>query len=170
MSDVNETLQDLMERRLYELGRRRGRGESISLREAWQRLPEDENGARRPTYEVFRRIRQAGHSNITDETADALATMLDVPVGDVLVAAGQRPRLGRFELPRRADRLTQGERDVVMGVVDAILTAGERAEAPAERPRHLEAARRGTPRLRELRQQQDEAGQAPDPEGPEGGA
>ncbi|UUW88426.1 helix-turn-helix domain-containing protein [Pimelobacter simplex] len=32
------------------------------------------------------------------------------------------------------------------------------------------AARKGSPRLRELRRQQDEAGQAPDPEGPEGGA
>lgn len=126
MSDVNETLQDLMERRLKELGKRRGRGESISLREAWQRLPVDENGDRRPTYETFRRIRQAGHSNISDETADALATMLDVPVDDVLVAAGQRRRLGRFELPRRADRLTKSERDAVIGIIDAILEAGSR--------------------------------------------
>lgn len=128
MSDVNETLQDLLERRLKELGQRRGRGESLSLREAWQRIPEDEHGVRRPTYEVFRRIRQTGHSNISDETADALATMLDIPVDQVLEAAGQRKRLGRFELPRRADRLDDGERKVVLGVVDAILDAAERSQ------------------------------------------
>lgn len=38
------------------------------------------------------------------------------------------------------------------------------------RGRLQEAARRGTPRLRSVKQQQDEAGEAPDPEGPEGGA
>ena len=62
MSDVNaETLQDLMERRLKELGQRRGRGEQISLHEAYDRLVE--SGAKDvPTYEVFRRIRQ-GHTS-----------------------------------------------------------------------------------------------------------
>lgn len=126
MSDMTETLQDLLERRLRELGQRRGRGESLSLREAWQRLPEDEAGQRRPTYEVFRRIRQTGHTNITDETADALATMLGVNVNEVLEAAGQRKRLGPFELPRSADRLDESERQAVLGVVDAILRAGTR--------------------------------------------
>lgn len=133
MSDVNETLQELLERRLRELGQRRGRGESLSLREAWQRIPEDEHGNRRPTYEVFRRIRQTGHSSISDATADALATMLGVPVNQVLEAAGQRQRRGPFELPRRADRLSDGERQVVLDVVDAILTAGTRQPAaPAD--------------------------------------
>lgn len=126
---MTETLQDLLERRLRELGQRRGRGESLSLREAWQRLPEDEQGNRRPTYEVFRRIRQTGHTNITDETADALATMLAVDVNLVLAAAGQRHRLGPFELPRRADRLDDAERQAVLGVVDAILRAGKRDDS-----------------------------------------
>lgn len=62
-----------------------------------------------PTYEVFRRIRN-GHTRITDATAAALATMLDVPANDVYVAAGVRPRLGRFELPTRADSLDAGQR------------------------------------------------------------
>lgn len=164
MSDVNETLQQLLERRLREMGKRRGRGESISLREAWQRLPEDEHGQRRPTYEVFRRIRQTGHSNITDETADALATMLDVPVDQVLRSAGQRPRLGRFELPRRADRLTGSERTVVLSVVDAILEAGARGEVQSADVLPA-AARKGTPNLRRVRNDDP----PPDPEGPEGG-
>jgi predicted DNA-binding protein len=127
LSDVTETLQDLLERRLRELGQRRGRGESISLREAWQRLPEDAEGRRTPTYETFRRIRQGGHTNISDETAAALATMLDVPAEHVYAAARIPPRLGPFELPSRAEALNPGERAAVLGVVDAILGAKSKA-------------------------------------------
>ena len=125
MSDVNETLQQLVERRLQELGRRRGRGEKLSLREVWQTLPTDDQGKRPISYELVRRVQVEGHTNISDRAADAIATMFDVAVSDVMVAAGQRPRLGRFELPRRADRLTDQERDVVRGVVDAILDAAD---------------------------------------------
>lgn len=125
MAAVNETLQQLVERRLREIGQRRGRGENISLREAWLRLPEDANGARAVSYETVRRIRENGHSKIGDTTADALATMFDLDVDEVLQAAGQRPRLGRFELPRKADRLTEDERAAVLGVVDAILAAAD---------------------------------------------
>lgn len=125
MNDVNETLQELVERRLREMGQRRGRGENLSLREAWLRLPEQANGSRAVSYETVRRIRELGHNKIGDTTADALATMLEVSVDEVLQAAGQRPRLGRFEMPRRADRLTENERAAVLGVVDAILNAGE---------------------------------------------
>lgn len=124
MGNVTETLQELLERRLRELGQRRGRDESLSLREAWLRLPENEQGERRPTYEVFRRIRQSGHHNISDETAAALATMLAVDVDEVLAAAHQRPHLGRFELPRKADQLNEKERGAVLGVIEAILDAG----------------------------------------------
>lgn len=134
MSDVTvETLQDLMERRLKELGQRRGRGEQISLHEAYDRMVEKAGeGADLPTYEVFRRIRTSGHSKITDRTADALATMLDVDVDVVLAAAGQRPRLTKFELPERANKLTESERAAVLGVVDAILSAAE--EMPRSSP------------------------------------
>ncbi|WP_210651306.1 hypothetical protein [Nocardioides sp. SYSU D00065] len=141
MSDVNaETLQDLMERRLKELGQRRGRGEQISLHEAYDRLVEKVGpGGDVPTYEVFRRIRQ-GHSKITDRTADALATMLGVDVEQVLIAAGQRPRLTKFELPARADRLTESERRAVLGVVDAILDAGPRVDTAWDTPVPLRTA------------------------------
>lgn len=125
MSDVTETLQQLMERRLREMGKRRGRGESISLREAWMRLPEHD-GKRAVSYETVRRIRENGHTTIGDATADALATMLDVPVAQILMAAGQRPRLGRFELPQRADRLTPPERATILSMVDALLDATDR--------------------------------------------
>jgi hypothetical protein len=90
-------------------------------------------GPAHPTYETFRRIRQSGHTNISDETASALATMLDVPVDHVYAAARIPPRLGRFELPGRADALNPGERAAVLGVVDAILEAKVEALLPPDR-------------------------------------
>lgn len=180
MSDVTETLQDLMERRLREMGHRRGRGESISLREAYQRLVDEANvqnmrdkddaqPMRIPTYEVFRRIRN-GHTSITDPTASALATMLKVPVDEVYAAARIRPRLGRFELPTRADRLDPQQRQVVLSVVDAILdAAGD--QAPADRHLQVAARRSSTTQSgRAAGRRQDEAATRPDPEGPEFGA
>lgn len=170
MSDVNETLQDLMERRLREMGKRRGRGESISLREAYQRFVDqvaDQNARggpdapiQVPTYEVFRRIRN-GHTRISDPTASALATMLGVDVNDVYAAAGQPPRLGRFELPSRADRLDGQQRAVVLNVVDAILDAagtGRSGDRPPAEVRELRvAAARDTGKLSK-QQQRDRAG------------
>lgn len=99
------------------------------------RLPEQAGGGRAVSYETIRRIRELGHSNIGDDTADAIATMLDVPVDQVLAAAGQRKRLGPFELPRRADRLTDQERHAVLGVVDAILDAGGKPQVSPTRGR-----------------------------------
>lgn len=119
-----ETLQRLVERRLADMGRRLGRDEPLTLREAWMTLPADEAGKRPVSYEIARRVAKGIHRNVSDRVADALATMLDVSVTEVLEAAGQRPRLGRFELPRRADRLTDRERRTVVEVVDVILEAG----------------------------------------------
>lgn len=129
MTRVSETLQQLVERRLYEMGMSRGRGESLKLLEVWHSLPEDERGKRPVSYETVRRIVRGEHRNIGDRAADALATMLDVPVGEVLKAAGQRPRLGRFDLPRRADRLNERERNVIVSVVDTILSAASAASS-----------------------------------------
>lgn len=112
-----ESLQELFRRRQRELG---VQGNPLTTREVWLRA----DG--RVSYETFRRIEKGTHTKIGDEVADALAIALDVPVSTVLAAAGQRPRLGKFELPRRADRLNEDERRVVVSVVDAILTAGQR--------------------------------------------
>lgn len=182
---MNETLQDLMERRLRELGKRRGRGESISLREAYQRLLEWTNDRNAelaeigeqapipPTYEVFRRIRN-GHTRITDVTASALATMLDVPEEDVYRAARIAPRLGRFELPTRADRLDDQQRQVVLSVVDAILSASQAGAVGEEtsRPDLRVAARRVGERTRGQKQRDaiEGVGEESQGEGPEGGA
>ena len=182
---MTETLQDLMERRLRQMGQRRGRGESISLREAYQRLLEQINDRNReaveegrpdeqldppPTYEVFRRIRN-GHTRITDNTAVALATMLDVDVADIYVAAGIRPTLGRFELPTRADRLDDQQRSVVLAVVDTILRAGDQAAGAPTTGLRI-AARDVGQRSRGQRQRDAIAGVGEESQGsaPEGGA
>lgn len=123
----NETLQELLTRRLTEMGTARGRHEPLSLLEAYQAA----TPAPEVSYEAVRRVLH-GHSRIGARTARTLATMLDVPLQDVEVAAGSRPTRERFELPERADRLHDLERQVVVAVVDAILNAGNRGErAPA---------------------------------------
>lgn len=122
---VSETLKELTQRRLAEIGRQRGGGLQTLLG-AWQELPEGDDGKRPISYETARRVAEGLHTNIGDKTADALATMLGVHADDVLLAAGKRVRLGRFTLPVRADRLDRKERKVVLAVVDAILDAAER--------------------------------------------
>jgi hypothetical protein len=118
LSGVQETLQQLAQRRLREIG---APGEPISTRAAWLRA----GGEGVVSYETFRRVVELRHTKIGDRVADALSVGLDVPVSTILAAAGQRPRLGRFEMPRRADRLNDVERKAILSVVDAILTASE---------------------------------------------
>lgn len=125
-----ETLQDLVVRRLNEL--------DTSLHAAWLLLPEDERGRRAISYETVRRVRENGHYTISETTVDALAFMLKVDADVVLTAAGQRPRLGPFVLPSRADGLTEEERRTVIAVIDAILNAastppGSSPSSPADR-------------------------------------
>lgn len=124
MSDVNETLQELLDRRLREMG---GQHEPRTLRAAYLALPKDGDWV---TYEVVRRATK-GHTRITDRAARTIATMLAVDEDDVRRAAGQRPDLGPFELPPRADRLSESERGVVLSVVDAILSAAEGSSRPS---------------------------------------
>lgn len=145
---VPETLQQLLRRRLGEMGRARGRDEPLPLLEAF-------NAVREPlvTYELVRRVEKDGHTNIGDKAVATIATMLGVDENDVRRAAGQRPALEPFHLPRRADKLVESERDAVLGIIDAILDAGERGEArnlrqlrdAASRQRDGDVPKRGTP-------------------------
>lgn len=130
VSDVNETLQELLNRRLREMG---GNHEPRTLRSAHQALPA---GGDWVTYEVVRRVSK-GHARITDRAARTLATMLAVGEDEIRQAAGQRSKLGPFELPPRAERLNESERGVVLSVVDAILSAAEgdaRASTQSDAP------------------------------------
>lgn len=127
---MDETLQQLAQRRQRELGHTGQQRAQLSTREIWLRG----GGEDAWSYETVRRIVDRGHHKISERVAEALANALDVPLGQVFKAAGQRPPLARFELPRRADRLTESERKAVLGVIDAILGGRFDAElaAPAE--------------------------------------
>lgn len=125
MSDVQETLQELMHRRLREMGSRRGRETPLNLREAHEAI-KDSDGKALVSYETARQIHVGTYkSKLSEDSADGLAAMLDMSASEILEAAGQRRRLGKFSLPRRADRLDDKERRAVLAVVDAILDAAK---------------------------------------------
>lgn len=116
-------LQQLVDRRLKELGDHRG---PMPTRRAAAR------SEGKISYETLRLLKLGRHSgSITLETAEGLALALDLPLQDILEVAGQRIPQGPFELPRRADTLTKAERAVVLSVIDAILDAAEK-ERPSD--------------------------------------
>lgn len=126
-------LQELVDRRLSELGGARG---AMSTRQAAAR------SSGKVSYETLRLIKIGQHSgSISQEVAEGIAEALEVPVTQVLRLAGRRIPQGPFVLPRRADTLTKNERAVVLSVVDAILDAAaqerhavEGADGEAGRP------------------------------------
>lgn len=127
------TLQHLVLDRLRDLGDRSG---PLSTRLAARR------SGGKVSYETLRKIARGEHSgDISDDVAQGIALALEVPLSQVHAAAGQRPALGRFELPRRADRLTAAERRTVIAVVDSLLNARE-VTAQALSARETAAVRR----------------------------
>lgn len=117
-------LQQLVDRRLRELGDHRG---PMSTRRAAA-----QSGGR-VSYETLRLLKIGRHSGaITHEVAEGLALALDLPIATVLQVAGQRIPLGPFVLPARAETLTKSERAVVLSVVDAILQAAEHDRSETE--------------------------------------
>lgn len=160
MAAVQETLQQLVQRRQRELG---GSDGPIPTRQVWLRGGGEEEWS----YETVRRVVELGHDKIGDRIADRLAIALDVPVSKILTAAGQRQRGKPFTLPARANRLSATERNIVRQVIDAMLGAyaDERADEerppinspePAEVHEYGLAARRGPSEGQRLREQQDE--------------
>lgn len=124
-------LQQLVERRLRELGDHRG---PLSTRRAAARAEG------KVSYETLRLLKIGQHSGaISHEVAEGIALALDVPVATVLQVAGQRIPLGRFVLPPRAETLTKSERAAVLSVVDAILQAAEQDRSDPEAPLHAVA-------------------------------
>ncbi|MFE1775567.1 hypothetical protein [Streptomyces sp. NPDC059008] len=78
------------------------------------------------------RLARGEHTGILeDQTLDGLALALALPRAHIERAAGlyrERPA-EPFTLPPRASRLTRREREVVLSVVDALLTAADRGKA-----------------------------------------
>ena len=71
---------------------------------------------------------ERGRPTVEDRAIDGLALALDVPVDKVRRAAGvRRPDTAEpFVLPRRASRLSRKERELILGMVDALLEAKRR--------------------------------------------
>lgn len=177
MPDGDETLQELVERRMRELG---DRGKPLSVNALWLRG----GGADHWSREILRRIVMKGHTRIGDDVAERLSIAIEVPVNQVLAAAGQRRRLKPFRLPDRANRLTDTEREIVRLVVDGFLGAYSdddavhpSARTTARQPRSLRtaraleipepdlnrvAARRGRSRGKEQVRAQDEDAERPE--------
>lgn len=123
-------LQQLVDRRLKELGDHRG---PMPTRRAAARS----NG--KISYETLRLLKLGRHSgSITLDTAEGLALALDLPLEAVLGVAGQRIPQGPFVLPKRADTLTKSERAVVLSMIDAILDAADQ-ERPGAEPEPVRA-------------------------------
>jgi hypothetical protein len=124
-------LQELVDRRLTELGAGRG---PMSTRQAAAR------SGGKVSYETLRLIKIGQHSgSISQEVAEGIAQALEVPVDDVLRLAGRRIPQGPFVLPRRAETLTKSERAVVLSVVDAILDAAVQERHQDDAPQSLRA-------------------------------
>lgn len=134
-------LQQLVERRLRELGDHRG---PMPTRRAAAR------SQGKVSYETLRLLKIGQHSGaISSEVAEGLALALDVPLETVLEVAGQRIPLGPFVLPKRAETLTKAERAVVLSVVDAILgaAAADRTSSEPLRSVAKDAGRSGGTRV-----------------------
>jgi hypothetical protein len=86
---------------------------------------------------------------LTDPIVRGIALAIDVPAKEVARIAGTQlaDELPPFVLPKRANRLSQPQRRVILSVVDAILTATEagqraRSAATADAPALKRVARR----------------------------
>jgi hypothetical protein len=108
-----ETLQDLVLRRLAELGTPEG---PLSLRDA------ADKSRGKISYETLRLIARGRHQGaINDRTAEGLAEAVDVPLALVYRTAGV-PRPGaRWEWPSRFDRLPGAQRKLVEDVAAGML-------------------------------------------------
>lgn len=108
---VDSPLGLLIRKRLDELG--------LSLREATD--PRRVKGL--ITKSALSQLARGETRSPQADTIKGVALAIAVPVREVEEALALPPELGRFTLPRRADRLTEKERAVVIGVVDALLAA-----------------------------------------------
>lgn len=114
MGDVSESLPELINRRMGELGVR-------TLSALHRRLMP---GGDRITYETLRLLHNGYQRNTRDPRVPRdIALMLDVGESDVRAALKIEPNFGPFELPARAQGLAPSERKVVVGVVNAIIAA-----------------------------------------------
>lgn len=118
-ADPVERLQDLILRRLAELGDETG---PLSAREAARRA----EGL--VSYETLRNLaRGVRHTGrISNRVAEGISRALQVPVTKVYEAAGIQQPGDRWRLPERFDRLPVEQRRLVEDLASALLESYER--------------------------------------------
>lgn len=118
MSEPVNELQQLILRRLAELGDRNG---PMSTRQAAER------SGGHVSYETLRGIARGTHSGkIADKTAEGIARALEVPVAEVYGAARVPRPQSRWRWPERFDRLDAAQRRLVEEMAAALLEAYEK--------------------------------------------
>lgn len=117
------TLQQLVIRRLHELGDKTG---PMSARAAAARS----RGL--VSYETLRLMARGDHSGrIEDKTAQGLSLALDVPLSVVYETVDVPQPTTRWTMPARFDRLTPAQRKIVESVAAAMLDAYDRGQQDA---------------------------------------
>jgi hypothetical protein len=112
------TLQQLVVRRLHELGDQTG---PMSAREAANRSRGN------VSYETLRHMARGEHSGqITDRVAQGLAFALDVPLSSIYEVTSTPQPKTKWVLPARFDRLNPAQRKIVEAVAAAMLDAYDR--------------------------------------------
>ena len=125
---VNESLPELIARRQRDLG-------AAKVAELYRRLPDGED---RITYETVRKLANGEQRSAREPRVFRdLALILSVDESVVRLAMGVEPSYGEFEMPPRAQGLDHHERDVVLGVMDALLRA--KRQGGQHEARHAEA-------------------------------
>lgn len=112
-------LQRLVKTRLKQLG--------LSYREAAKRS----DGM--ASHATFYQLATGQHSGrVSDRTINGLALALELSAREVREAAGlgDQEEPPEFRLPKRAGRLTQRQRRVILAMVDALLEEEQAKEAP----------------------------------------
>lgn len=118
-----ETLQQLVLRRLRELGGETG---PMSARAAVQGHED------LVSYETVRLIARGVHQGkLTDRTAEGLSEALRVPLAQVYAAAGVQSPGARWHWPQRFDRLSPRQRELVEQIAASLLDAYDQGRRDA---------------------------------------
>lgn len=169
MPDEQETLPELIERRMRELA---PHGQKLSVRDVWRR-----GGGLTGewSHQTVNDLVAGRPKQLRDKTIERLALALEVSENQVRAAIGQRRHNRPFQLPPRAAALSEAERRIVLDVLDAVLgkyrdegQQPDRKPAPRRlrqvevpQPPESVAARRGRSRGKQAAADQDADAESP---------
>lgn len=135
MPEEQETLSELIERRLRELA---PRGQApLTARDLWRR---GGGLTGQWSHQTVNDLVAGKPKWLRDKTVERLALALEVSENQVRAAVGERRRNRPFQLPPRAAALSESERRIMLEVLDGILGKYRDEEQPRRRsPRTLRA-------------------------------